>query len=249
MFALSDSPPVSSLILFSRKGVTWFPFTPWASHSATAFLVASSTPAASAARASGTGTPSTTPWERPKRCCASRSAATASGPSRRQETGKPLRGVKKAGKSSVWYPATGTPWVSKNSKVFGKSRMLLAPAQTTQTGVRPSSVRSAEVSQDSSAPRCTPPIPPVTKREIPAAFASSIVLETVVAPFSLAATTAARSRRETFLQARPRRARASSCSGPMPMCTLPSKMPIVAGVTPRSRRMASTSRAVSTFCG
>ena len=50
------------------------------------------------------------------------------------------------------------------------------PAQTTAIGVRPSSSRSDEMSSDaaappvpSSAPRCTPPIPPVAKTEIPAA--------------------------------------------------------------------------------
>ena len=57
---------------------------------------------------------------------------------------KPLVRVKKAGKSGVLpYVATVTPWVSKNSKVLPMSRIDFTPAQTTATGVRPNSVRSA----------------------------------------------------------------------------------------------------------
>lgn len=49
--------------------------------------------------------------------------------------------------------------VSRNSRVRGMSRMDLAPAQITATGVRPSSVKSADTSIVVSAPLCTPPIP------------------------------------------------------------------------------------------
>ena len=75
--------------------------------------------------------------------------------------------------------------------------MDLAPAQTTHTGVRPSSVRSAETSSVASPPRCTPPMPPVTNTRTPARCASSIVHATVVAPSAPLATTPGRSRRET----------------------------------------------------
>ena len=59
----------------------------------------------------------------------------------------------------------------------GTSRMAFGPAQTTAIAVRPSSSRSDEMSNDartpapdaSSAPRCTPPMPPVAKTRIPAA--------------------------------------------------------------------------------
>ena len=54
------------------------------------------------------------------------------------------------------------------SRVRGRSRMLLAPAQTTATGVRASSVRSAETSQVWAAPRWTPPMPPVANTRMPA---------------------------------------------------------------------------------
>ncbi len=56
---------------------------------------------------------------------------------------------------------TATPLVSSVSSVPARSRMALAPADTTATGVRPSSVRSAETSRLSLAPRWTPPMPPV----------------------------------------------------------------------------------------
>ena len=50
-------------------------------------------------------------------------------------------------------------WVSRNSRVRGMSSTDLAPAQTTATGVRPSSMRSADTSKVNSPPRCTPPMP------------------------------------------------------------------------------------------
>jgi hypothetical protein len=53
----------------------------------------------------------------------------------------------KAGISSWPKATTGTPRVSSASSVLGMSRMALAPAQTTMTGVRASSSRSAEMSK------------------------------------------------------------------------------------------------------
>ena len=47
------------------------------------------------------------------------------------------------------------------------SRIDFAPAQTTATRVRDSSTRSAEMSNVSSAPRWTPPMPPVAKISMP----------------------------------------------------------------------------------
>ena len=60
--------------------------------------------------------------------------------------------------------------------------MLFAPAQMTHTGVFASSCRSAEMSIVFSAPRCTPPMPPVAKKRMPAMVAMSMVVATVVAP-------------------------------------------------------------------
>lgn len=91
--------------------------------------------------------------------------------------------VKKSGKSSDWYVTIGTPIVSKYSKVFDISKIDLTPAETTLTGVLASSVKSAEISNVYSAPRWTPPMPPVTKTFIPARLAKYIVPATVVEPF------------------------------------------------------------------
>src|SRR5258708_6061649 len=70
--------------------------------------------------------------------------------------------------------------LSSRSIVSGRSRMILAPAQNTATAVRPSSTRSADWS--SGRPRCTPPIPPVAKKRMPAMAAARIVAATVLAP-------------------------------------------------------------------
>ena len=79
-------------------------------------------------------------------------------------------------------PSTGTPSVSRVSRVSPMSRIDFTPADTTATEVWPSSVRSAEMSKVCWAPRCTPPSPPVTKTRMPASAASRIVAATVVAP-------------------------------------------------------------------
>ena len=97
--------------------------------------------------------------------------------------------VKKSGKSFEPIETTGTPIVSKYSRVFGISRIDLTPAQMTPTGVFESSRRSAEMSKVYSAPRCTPPIPPVTNILIPARLARYIVPATVVEPFIFLAIT------------------------------------------------------------
>lgn len=61
------------------------------------------------------------------------------------------------------------------------SRIDLTPAQTTATGVVANSVRSAEMSNEVPAPRCTPPMPPVANTRMPAIAARRIVAATVVA--------------------------------------------------------------------
>ena len=63
----------------------------------------------------------------------------------------------------------------------GFSVMLGAFIGTTITGVLVNSGKSADISNVSEAPRCTPPIPPVAKNLIPAKLAQIIVAATVVA--------------------------------------------------------------------
>ena len=79
--------------------------------------------------------------------------------------------------------------------------MDFAPAHTTSTGVWASSSRSAEMSMVTSAPRCTPPMPPVANTRIPARAAMIIVVATVVAPSSPRAISTGRSRREALVTA------------------------------------------------
>mmetsp|Transcript_19907 Transcript_19907/g.43255 ORF Transcript_19907/g.43255 Transcript_19907/m.43255 type:complete len:214 (-) Transcript_19907:306-947(-) len=150
------------------------------------------------------------------------------------------------------------------------SRIDLIPALTTTTGVCPNSVRSDETSMLTSPLRCTPPIPPVTKVVIPAMCANFIVDATVVAPHSVtvsvpsscllepvaAAAAAApkiigRSRVEHFSArpSSPARARSSSSSSDSPTLQTPFLTATVAGTTPLSSRIRSTSRANWRFSG
>ena len=92
----------------------------------------------------------------------------------------------------------GTPFVSKYSSVRGISKIDFTPADTTVTGVLPSYSKSALTSIVCSYPLWTPPIPPVTKTSMPAAFAPIIVVETVVAPMAFFAKIIGRSLRLTF---------------------------------------------------
>mmetsp|Transcript_12149 Transcript_12149/g.29424 ORF Transcript_12149/g.29424 Transcript_12149/m.29424 type:complete len:404 (-) Transcript_12149:1594-2805(-) len=248
MLADRLAPPVSSLMRLSRKGVTAFPMTCSSSAWLSAWPMAASTPAPSASSAAGMGTPNTTP-PRPRRLPALMSAAAWRGVSTRAGAAHPLARVKKAGNSSTPYPTTAAPCVSRNSKVRGMSSTDLAPAHTTATGVRPSSVRSADTSMVRSPPRCTPPIPPVTKTAMPARAARSMVAETVVAPVTPRATTDAMSRRDTLAAAAPILASRSRCSSLRPTCGTPSIMAMVAGTAPCRRTTASTSRAMARFCG
>src|SRR5439155_1322650 len=74
-------------------------------------------------------------------------------------TGPPLRRDQNPGKAppSVPSPTTGTPSVSSRSRVRGRSRKDLAPAQTVTTGWRARAPRSALSSAVSATSRCTPP--------------------------------------------------------------------------------------------
>ncbi len=128
------------------------------------------------------------------------------------------------------------------------SRMLLTPALTTVTGVVASSVRSAETSKLSAAPRCTPPRPPVTKTSIPASAARRMVAATVVAPWVPRATTYGRSRTLTLATCGSL-ASSSRSSGESPMRGRPPSTAIVAGTAPPARTIASTSTAMATLSG
>ena len=100
-----------------------------------------------------------------------------------------------------------------------------------------------------SAPRCTPPMPPVAKMRMPAMFAMIMVVATVVAPSAPRATSAGRSRRLALATERPALPRYSISSRLSPALSLPPMTAIVAGTAPLSRMHCSTSRAVSTFFG
>ena len=127
--------------------------------------------------------------------------------------------------------------------------MDLAPAQTTITGVWASSSRSAEMSMVVSAPRCTPPMPPVAKTWIPAMWAMIMVVATVVAPSASQATSAGRSRRLALVTLRPILPRYSISSWVNPAFSRPPMTAMVAGMAPASRMVCSTISAVSTFLG
>ncbi|OPZ36275.1 MAG: hypothetical protein BWY99_02056 [Synergistetes bacterium ADurb.BinA166] len=145
-------------------------------------------------------------------------------------------------------PITGTPWVSSTSSVRPMSRMDFAPAQTTATGVRASSIRSAEMSKVCCAPLCTPPMPPVANTRTPASDAPIIVLATVVAPSPPLASSIGRSRL-LALRTSDERPMCSSSSSLSPTRITPPIIAIVAGVAPSSRMMRSQVRALSTFSG
>ena len=126
---------------------------------------------------------------------------------------------------------TGTPRVSSASSVFGISRIALAPAETTVTGVRANSSRSAEMSKLVSAPWCTPPMPPVAKTAIPAPWAAIMVAATVVPPVSPSAQAKARSARDS-LSVPLAFANVSASVADRPMRIVPSMTAMVAGVAP-----------------
>src|SRR4051794_29206907 len=202
----------------------------------------------SSASASGTGLATRIPLGSPSAWCAAITAASSSADSTRWSTGSPLDRLKKAGNSSVPTPITGTPRVSSTSRVRGRSRIDFAPAETTVTGVRASSSRSAEMSNVVSAPRWTPPMPPVAKIRMPARCARNIVAATVVPALRPAATSAPRSRRDALATPSPA-ASFSSSSAPSPTRGRPSTTAMVAGTAPEARTTSSTPSAVSRLRG
>jgi hypothetical protein len=125
--------------------------------------------------------------------------------------------------------------LTKNSSVRPISKMDLGPDATTATGVRPSSVRSADTSiakrnqiwqthsmqhSQTSPPRCTPPKPPVAKTRIPARCARTIVPAIVVPPYVLEAQATAISLLETLTLGFAS-ASSTNCSFESPTCTFP----------------------------
>ena len=128
------------------------------------------------------------------------------------------------------------------------SRIDLTPALITATGVRESSVRSAERSIEVSAPRCTPPSPPVTNTSMPAIDASRIVAATVVAPCRPRAATYGRSRTLAFTTSGSL-ASSSRSSADSPTRGRPSSTATVAGTAPPARTIDSTSSAIATLSG
>jgi len=108
----------------------------------------------------------------------------------------------------------------------------------------------AEPALAASAPRWTPPIPPVAKTRIPAAWAAIIVAETVVAAQPPAARATARLGREAFLtDPGGAVANASKAASSSPTSSRPSWIATVAGTAPLSRTAASDARATSRFAG
>ena len=254
MFALTLAPAVISATRARSQGVAAGPWTPAASASAMARATISRTYPSDRASAAGTGLHRTIPASRPRAACAATTRAAAATSGTDMGAGIPLRRAQKNGISSSPSTSTGTPRVSRYSRVRGTSRMAFGPAQTTATGVRASSSRSAEMSNDglgpSRAPRWTPPIPPVLNTRIPAAREAIIVADTVVADHPPAAAPSARLWRET-LRTEPAGAVASASSSSMPRPTSrrPSFIATVAGTAPEPRTAASDAVATSTFCG
>ena len=95
---------------------------------------------------------------------------------RRATSPRPRRGAAPAarssrhqniGNSSVCQPSTGTPRLSRCSSVRGRSRNAFAPALTVTTGCAAIAPRSELMSPVRSAPRWTPPMPPVANTSMP----------------------------------------------------------------------------------
>lgn len=112
------------------------------------------------------------------------------------------------------------------------SRMDLMPLDTTVTGFRPISIKSAEMSIVDSPLRCTPPMPPVAKILMPQRSAQMTVDATVVPPFNCFPSTYGKSRREVFMTSDVPSASAVSSPLDNPILIRPLTMAIVAGTAP-----------------
>src|SRR5664280_1008938 len=126
--------------------------------------------------------------------------------------------------------------------------MDLAPAHTVMQRARPITGRSCEMSRTALTPRCTPPMPPVTKTRMPAASAMCKDAATVVPPLNPMATATGMSRGPIFLT---HLARASISSSDLerPTRILPETRAVVAGMAPPLRTMPSSSCASSRLIG
>eukprot|EP00760_Papus_ankaliazontas_P004281 PhM_4_TR1176/c0_g1_i1/m.14206 len=249
MFDFRERPCVSSLTRFSRKGVMSLPSTFFSAASASATSIALATISPSASCSAGIGTATMAPL-RPSRRIGPTTVAASAVVSTRIGAFAPDLRVKNAGNSSAPSTITVVPCVSSTSNVRGMSRMDLTPALTTHTGVRPSSVRSADTSMVCSPPRWTPPTPPVTNTGMPAMCATIIVADTVVAPCKRCPKINGMSRREHLrIFAGPSLPKSSSSSDVSPTWMTPERMATVAGVAPFLRTTSSTPRAHCTFSG
>ena len=138
--------------------------------------------------------------------------------------------------------------------------MLFAPAQITPMAVLPNSIKSAETSIPDcqcsprewylgyvldSAPRCTPPIPPVTNSGIPTLWAMYMVPATVVPPFPSKLNTGARSLLDTLTLLKEVSEMEASTESERPIWIFPDIRAMVAGVIDLERRIDSTDWAVS----
>ena len=129
------------------------------------------------------------------------------------------------------------------------SNMDLIPAQNTATGVRESSMRSADISKVTSDPkRCTPPTPPVAKNFMPARLERRMVLATVVAAEDFRAQASGMSLVLAFKTLVPE-AKISKSFSSRPTFGIPSIIATVAGIAPESRTVFSMSLATSKFFG
>ena len=174
---------------------------------------------------------------RPPRRSGDRAPARGSRPSaRRTPAGRPARPRRPARRASrgtrAWPGRRGWPSGRRTRRPSASGR---APRGRTRCRT------SAPVRR--SAPRCTPPIPPVAKTAIPAACAAIIVAETVVAAQPPSASAAARLGRAA-LRTDPAGAVASawSAASSSPTSSRPAWIATVAGTAPAARTAASDAR-------
>ena len=202
-FAGTLRPSVASPMRPSTNGVIAAPVTPERSHSSSASRSTSVEVGGvefgfdgnrhreqHARRRAGSGRRRCGPPRRPTRPDGERASRTS---------GCRTPGTSRAAiRGPVRLPSRGTP------SVRGRSRNAFAPADTVITGCEAIASRSAEMSPVSSAPRCTPPIPPVANTDTPAAAAIATDADTVVAPNSQRWPTATATSRSAALRAGPR---------------------------------------------
>ena len=179
-------------------------------------------------------------------------------PARRSGPGSRSGASRSPGSRRCPTATTGTPRVSRYSSVSGTSRIAFGPGAHDRDRGPGELVEvrgDVEASQGRrcrrpSAPRWTPPMPPVANTRMPAAWAAIIVAATVVAPQPPDAIAAPRFGRDT-LRTDPWGAVASASrpSAPSPTRSRPSLSATVAGTAPVERIACSEAVATSTFCG